>query len=221
MNMRLLSLCVLLLAVPLRAADEEPAARPSMKEVLRARLAEDAQKKNTPPAPKPSALAPTPTLPPATPPPPAPTNPAAAAEKPVTPSAAATAAAKEAPAAKVGDEAVTMLPKVEVKKARITVLDQQLAQQEEDIARERKNLKSSEVDLALNDAKIAKPLSIFGGESAQFRRRVAAERVELMEAEKDLLQAIAQTRTKAEKEELQKQLDQIRAMRRDLDKTLR
>jgi hypothetical protein len=42
-----------------------------------------------------------------------------------------------------------------------------------------------------------------------------------MEVEKDLLQAIAVANTKAEKAELQKQLDQIRAVRRDLEKTLR
>lgn len=113
------------------------------------------------------------------------------------------------------------MPKVEVKKGRITVLDQQLAKQEEDIARERKNLKTSEADLALNDSKVSKPLAIFGGESAQFRKRVASERVELMEAEKDIIEAIARAKTKAEKDELQKQLDEIRTFRRELDKTLR
>jgi len=213
--------CCLLLAPLLRAADEEPAPRPTAKELLRARMAEEAQKKNAAPAPKASALAPTPTLPSATPPPPAPTSPAAPAEKPAAPTAEATAAAKEAPAAKVGTAAVTMMPKVEVKKTRISVLDQQLAQQEELIARERKNLKPSQADLALNDEKIAKPLAVFGGESAQFRKRVASERVELLEVEKDLLQAIAVSKTKAEKAELEKQLAEIRAVRRDLDKTLR
>ena len=42
-----------------------------------------------------------------------------------------------------------------------------------------------------------------------------------MEAEKDLLEAIARAKTKPEKQELQKQLDEIRAMRRDLDKSMR
>jgi len=46
-------------------------------------------------------------------------------------------------------ETPTVLPKVEVKKDRITVLDQKLAKQEQDIARERKNLKPTEVDTAL------------------------------------------------------------------------
>jgi type IV secretory pathway VirB10-like protein len=212
--------CLLLLASLLHAADEEQAPRQSMKEILRARMAEDAQKQPAP-APKPSALAPAPSLPAPTTPPPAPTSPAAPAEPTATPSPAATAAAKEAPPAKVGQEPATVLPKVEVRKSRITVLDQQLALQEEAITRERKNLKPSEVDLALNDQKVAQPLAIFGGESAQFRKRVASERVELMEVEKDLLQAIALARTPKEKQELQSQLDQIRAVRRDLEKSLR
>jgi sensor histidine kinase regulating citrate/malate metabolism len=42
-----------------------------------------------------------------------------------------------------------------------------------------------------------------------------------MEAEKDLIEAIAHARTKEEKAELQKQLDELKAMRRQLDKSLR
>ena len=102
-----------------------------------------------------------------------------------------------------------------------TVLDQKIAQQEQDIARERKNLKASEVDTALNDAKIARPLAIFGGESTQFRQRVTSERVELMEAERDILEAMKRARTKEEKQQLQKQLDEMKAARRELEKTLR
>jgi hypothetical protein len=119
------------------------------------------------------------------------------------------------------DEAPTILPKMEVQKSRITELDQKLAKQELDIERERKNLKASEVDTALNTAKIARPLAIFGGESSQYRQRVASERVELMETEKDLMEAIAHARTKEEKQKLQKQLDEIKAFRRDLERSLR
>jgi hypothetical protein len=189
-------------AVSLPAAEEAP--KTSMKDVLRARIAEDAKKteakKNSPP---PTAAAkeatPAATAPTATPPDAAPAK-------------APTPTAKETP---------TVLPKVEVKKGRITELDQKLAQQELDIARERKNLKASEVDTALNDAKIAKPLAIFGGESTQFRQRVASERVELMEAEKDIMEAMARAKTKEEKQELQKQLNEFKAVRRELEKSLR
>jgi hypothetical protein len=190
----------IILAAAMQAAEEAP--KTSMKELLKARIAEDAKKteaKRSAPAANPAK----------TENPPLPSEPA----KPETSTTKSNAsAAKDAP---------TVLPKVEVRKERITVLDQKIAQQEQDIARERKNLKVSEVDTALNDAKIAKPLSIFGGESSQFRQRVASERVELMEAEKDILEAMKRARTKEEKQELQKQLDELKATRRELEKSLR
>lgn len=206
---------LLLGLLPLSPAAEEPEApKSSMKELLKARIAEDAKKADpkkaapvSPVAKSTANPAPEPTKTENAPASPAPAN-----------------AAKSIPAAKstpVAKETPTVLPKVEVQKRRITVLDQQLAKQDEDIARERKNLKSSEVDLALNDSKVARPLAIFGGESSQFRQRVASERVQLMEAEKDIMEAIARAKTKEEKQELQKQLDDIRGFRRDLEKSLR
>ena len=194
------ALIAVFLAVAAWSAEESP--KTSMKELLKARIAEDAKKAE---AKKPAPA----TNPAKTENPPPPAEPA----KPESTRAKSNAsAAKDAP---------TVLPKVEVRKERITVLDQKIAQQEQDIARERKNLKVSEVDTALNDAKIAKPLSIFGGESSQFRQRVASERVELMEAERDILEAMKRARTKEEKQELQKQLDELRATRRELEKSLR
>jgi len=226
MSARLLAavLAAASLAPVLRAADEPEPPRTSAREALRARMAEDAKKAAPRPAAKPAAKSAA--AAPAAAPAPSETGPAATkidpAPGPATPPASATAAAAAQPAAKNAPAApATVLPRVEVKKTRITVLDQQLAEQEREIARERKNLKVSETDLALNDMKIAKPLAIFGGDSAQFRQRVASERVELMEAEKDLIEAIAHARTKEQKAELQTQLDQLREMRRQLDKTLR
>ena len=203
-----LTLFVTLIAVTLRSAEEAPKSR--MKDVLKARIAEDAKKtEGQKPASAPNQTTKAPTG-------------QSSTEKPEN---EATAAVKSEDATKQKEndatEKPTVLPKVEVKKSRITVLDQKLAKQEQEIARERKKLKSSEVDTALNDAKIARPLSIFGGESTQFRHRVASERVELMEAEKDLIEAIAHAKTKAEKQELQKQLDELKAVRRDLEKSLR
>ena len=191
-----------LLATTAWSADEAP--KLSMKDILKARIAEDAKKAD--PKKAPPATAPTKTE----------ANSSTTTTEPPkaesTPAKSVAATAKETP---------TVLPKVEVRKERITVLDQKIAQQEQDIARERKNLKPSEVDTALNDSKIAKPLSIFGGESSQFRQRVASERVELMEAEKDILEAMKRARTKEEKQELQKQLDELKATRRELEKSLR
>lgn len=197
------------------AADPDPETRSHMKEVLRAKLAEEAKK--TPPAPASASTA---------------TSAAAATSSPEQKSEKSASTATTAPAAtaakdekkapeKPAHQPATVLPRVEVKKGRITELDQQIAKQEQDIAREKKNTKPTEADLALNDAKVAKPLSIFGGESAQFRQRVASERVELMEAEKDILEAMKLAKTKEEKAKLQKELDEFRAVRRELEKSLR
>jgi hypothetical protein len=197
-------------ATAMTAAEEAPAPKTSkMREVLRARMEEDAKK-----APAPSAATP------------AKSDKNGKAETPPVAQTAPTAPTaaqpgKDTATKSVAQQPATVLPKVEVKKGRITELDQKLAKQEEDIAREKKNTQPSELDLALNDSKVAKPLSIFGGDSAQFRKRIASERVELMEAEKDIIEAIARAKTKKEKEDLQKQLDQLRAVRRELEKSLR
>lgn len=179
----------------------------SAREALKARIAEDAKK--TAPAATTAKPAPNPIAP-------APDN---TPEKPDAKAKASTPAKTKSKNA--GKETPTVLPQVEVKKGRITELDQQLAKQQQEIEREKKNLKSSEVDDALNDAKIARPLAIFGGDSTQFRKGVASERVELMEAEKDIMEAIAHAKTKEEKAALQKQLTELKAMRRELDRALR
>jgi hypothetical protein len=212
----LLSAVIILAA---RGADEEPAPKTNMREVLRARMAEDAKKQAANPAPANAAAKAAKTE--------APETAASALPAPAKPTTAPAPTndkpgAEKSPTAKsAAQQPATVLPKVEVKKGRITELDQKLAKQDEAIAREKKNTKSSEVDLALNDSKVAKPLSIFGGDSAQFRKRVASERVELMEMEKEIIEAMARTKVKKDRDELQKQLDEIRAMRRDLDKSLR
>ncbi len=174
----------------------------SMRELVQARMLAEAKKKQVSERPAPPqtvpAAAPVDSLPAAAP-------------------AAAVAPAADGPAA----APAVVLPPVEVRKGRITELDQQLARQDHAIAREKAALVASEPDKAMNDAKIARPLAIFGGESTQFRQHVASERVELMEAEKDLMEAIAHARTQAEKDELQKQLNELKAIRRELDRTLR
>lgn len=107
------------------------------------------------------------------------------------------------------------LPTVEVNKKRITELDRELHEQERNIAREAKNTKPSEVDTALNSA--AKSPTIFGGYTTNVRAGLAQERIELMEFEKDLTEAIARAKTKEEKAALKKQLEDIRTMRRTLE----
>ena len=202
------------------AAEETPAAKPvesapaapkqASEEAIRARLMEHTKIKaaaHAPaqpvsPAPAPSkteaAVAAAPTASVATP-----------AEKNA--AAAATAKAKADPA--------SVLPQVEVTKPRVTVLDHQLAEQEREIAHEKKLTKSTDLDKALNGP--ATSVRIFGGESTKYRTTVASERVSLMESEKDIIEAIAHAKTKEEKAELQKELNEIKALRRDLEKALR
>jgi hypothetical protein len=206
----------LLLSAGATAATDEVTTTPSAKEMLRARLAEEARNAPAnPAAPSPATSYSASTAS-------APNPPPAADANPLLAPTAGTAAAKDR-AAKPNPRAepATVLPKVEVKKGRITKLDQALSKQDQDIAREKKNTRTSEVDKALNDSKIATPLAIFGGESAQFRKRVASERVAMMEDEKDLIEAIAEAKTKEEKAELQKQLDFLRMERRELERSLR
>jgi hypothetical protein len=210
----------LILALPLAAAafaqsTAEPTEPPrsSVRDALRARAAEDAKKT---PAAKTSA--------------PAPANrPPTTAPASAVPAAASTPAAEtpESTAAKTDGEksSTTVLPKMEVRKGKFSERDYKLAQelhkQDQEIEREKRNLKISEADAALNNSKVASALSVFGGESAQYRKRVAAERLELLEAEKDIIEQIAIAQKPEEKQLLQKQLDELREMRRQLDKSLR
>jgi hypothetical protein len=206
-TMKALVPVVLLAAGPFLTGAEEPAPKSTAKDALRARMAEGARA-TPPPAPKAATGQPKPAA----------TAPAdnAAAPSPSPASAAATTPPAEAPA---------VLPQVEVRKGKFSERDyrlaQELNQQDQAIERERRNLKSTETDRALNDAQVSRTLSIFGGNSAAFRQRVASERVELLEAEKDLIEQIAIAQQPEEKKALQRQLDELRAMRRQLDQSLR
>ena len=202
MSLRVFFACVLLAAAA-RAAETAPPTEEkplSPREALKARMRAEGKK-----APPPGTKAAAPTA--AVDPSPAPTA----------KDAKAAAAGPEKPA----DTPATVLPKMEVRNSRITELDQQIAKQERDIAREKQNAKSTEADKALNPEKASKLLSIFGGESSQHREAIASERVSLMEAEKDILEAMKTARTKEERAVLQKQLDELKTVRRELEKTLR
>jgi hypothetical protein len=124
------------------------------------------------------------------------------------------------PAPVTAPEEPNVLPKVEVKKGRITELDRQLEKQNQEIAREKKNTKPTPLDETLNGSKVSTALAIFGGQSSDDRSAIAKERVSMMEEERDMIEAIAQATSKKEKEELQKTLDSMREMRRELEKSL-
>ncbi len=217
MTSRLLFSVLLLSAlVPVASADDN-APSPTARELMKQRLADESTHA-TPVTPG-TPITPTATAAANTTPSPAATekNPIVAVAPPTSTPDPSTAKKTDATHA----QPATVLPKVEVRKGRITKLDQALAQEDEQIAREKKNTKPTEVDQALNNSKIAKPLSFLGGESADYRKQVASERVSLMEDEKDLIEAIAHAKTKAEKAGLQKQLDALREERRQLEQALR
>jgi len=193
----LLALGVTLAASALAESAEEKAAR---EERVKARLAEHAHRKATQAAAKAEV----------------------ALAVAIPPAAATTAATTPAggAAAKAAEE-VTTLPSMEVRNSRITELDLQIRKLEKDITRERKKMKSSDLDQSLNDAKAAKKFSLFGGKTTEQRESVAAERVSLMEAERDILEAMKLNKTRAELALLQKQIDDLRTVRRNLDTELR
>lgn len=118
-------------------------------------------------------------------------------------------------------EPPTVLPRVEVRKEKITELDQKLEKQNAEIAREKQNTKPTPLDETLNGPGVSKALAIFGGQSSDDRASVAKERVAMMQEERDLIEAIAQAQTKEEKAELERTLADMRAMRRELEQSLR
>jgi hypothetical protein len=208
-----LPLLLVCLALPLAAAEEKRDADKSEKKQasdaeIKARLAEHAARRK------------------------AAAEEAAVAEKDDDKSAAIGAPVATDPAAKTEPadekaakaspkETPTVLPEVRVRKDRITELDQQLAKQNKEIAREKQNAKPTPLDETLNSPKLSKIFGIFGGQSSEDRSSIAQERVAMMEEERDIIEAISQAETPEEKALLQKTLDSMRAMRRELEQSLR
>jgi len=197
-----LALLAASLAVAARAADPaEPTEDAKKKEEIRALILSDASK------------------------PPAPNAPSAAgsklAPKEATDAAPATAPAPAATAAKPAEEPATMLPQIEVSKSRITDIDLALQEQDRAIAREKVNTKPTKLDSTLNSPAVSKALAIFGGSSSEERSGVAQERIRLMQEEKDLLETMRLAHTPEERADLQKELDDLRAQRRELDQVPR
>ncbi len=198
-------------AEPAATPAPAPAAPPTTEALIRARQAERIKGKVGVTSPRP-ALSPTA----------APVNlPAPTAAQLAAAAAAATAPAPSTPAdlAQSRTETPELLPKVEVRRGRATAIEREVFEQERDIAREKANAKSSDADRALNDTK--RSFSLFGGQTTKQRETVAKERVSLMEAERDLMEAIAYAKTPAEKDALRKELNELKALRRDLESALR
>jgi hypothetical protein len=217
MNRRLLPatiLCACIIASATFGADDQPPApkKQATKEEIQARLAEHARKhalgENA--TPTTAATSKTPAAP----------SPTAAPVATAAPAGAGTTAPGTGTFAPAAPEPPNVLPKVEVRKGRVTELDRQLEKQNQEIAREKKNTKPTALDATLNGSKVSSALAIFGGQSSDDRSTVAKERVAMMEEERDMIEAIAQATTKEEKAELQKTLESMREMRRELEKSL-
>ncbi len=191
------------------AAEEEPVKRTTAKEAMRAKLIEDAKKQ--PAKPSPAAAAPTKAAPatPATTPPATKGTAPTTVQKSTEPNAEAT----------IPVDPTTVLPKIEVNRGKIHPLARELFEKEREIAREKELTKPSELDKALNNPKVSIPL--FGGQSTSSRASIASERTALLEAEADLIEEIGRARTKEQKAELRKQLDELKKVRRDLEHAIR
>ncbi len=124
-------------------------------------------------------------------------------------------------AAEPADDDVTALPEMEIRQTRIHDLDLKIRQLNRDIRREQRKVKPTDADAALNNPKASRFMSIFGGKSAEQRASVAAERVYLMEQERDLLELMKLPMTAAKLRELEGQVDALRTVRRNLDIELR
>jgi paraquat-inducible protein B len=115
------------------------------------------------------------------------------------------------------DKEVLALPKVEVTSARIKQIDNEIKKVEKQIAREKKKLKSTDLDKSLNSDKVSTAAAIFGGNSASHMVAVAASRVNLLESERNLLERLKFPRTEEDKAMIEKELVSLRTTRRNLD----
>jgi paraquat-inducible protein B len=115
------------------------------------------------------------------------------------------------------DKEVLALPKVEVTSARIKQIDNELKKIDKQIARERKKLKSTDLDKSLNSDKVSNAAALFGGNSASHMAAVAASRVNLLESERSLLERLKFPRTEEDKAMIEKELVSLRTTRRNLD----
>jgi len=115
------------------------------------------------------------------------------------------------------DKEVLALPKVEVTSARIKQIDNELKKIDKQIAREKKKLKSTDLDKSLNSDKASTAAAIFGGNSASHMVAVAASRVNLLESERNLLERLKFPRTEEDQAMIEKELVSLRTTRRNLD----
>lgn len=125
------------------------------------------------------------------------------------------------PATHLSPEPAIELPTIQVTKTRVHEIDVTITKLDKLIAREKKKVKSSELDKALNNPKLARSAAIFGGNSAEHLSAVAASRVSLLETERAVLEAMKRPATLQGLAMLEAELEQLRTTRRNLDNATR
>jgi len=110
-----------------------------------------------------------------------------------------------------------ILPTVTVQERRVKQIDNEIKKVEKQIAREKKKLKSTDLDKSLNSDKVANAAALFGGNSASHMVAVAASRVNLLESERNLLERLKFPRTEEDQALIEKELENLRTTRRNLD----
>lgn len=122
-----------------------------------------------------------------------------------------------APAAKAAAPDTLVLPKLEVTASRAKKIDKDIKRVDKMIAREKAKVKSTDLDKALNNQKLAAAAAVFGGNSAAHLSAVAASRVMLLEQERMVLEAMKRPATLAERDMMEAEIEQLRVTRRNLD----
>lgn len=112
---------------------------------------------------------------------------------------------------------VLTLPKIQVTAQRIKKLDKEIKRLDRMIERETQKVKSSQLDRTLNNEKLSRTAAIFGGNSSEHLSAVAATRVALLENERDVLEAMKRPATLEELTMMEKEIEQLRLTRRNLD----
>jgi hypothetical protein len=114
-------------------------------------------------------------------------------------------------------EPVLELPKLQVTAQRAKEIDRELKRLDKMIAREKKKIRSTDLDKTLNNDKLSRAAAIFGGNSAEHLSAVAASRVMLMEQERFVLEAMKRPATIEERKMMDAEIQQLRLTRRNLD----
>ncbi len=127
----------------------------------------------------------------------------------------------EEAAANTADQEVTVIQDFVVNSRRISDLDIEIRKLDKKIVRYSKRIKRTDLDKTLNSGDNPKVLNIFGGNTADQREAIAYERVSLMEAERDILEAMKYVQTHQKDKQLKEQLNAIRTMITQLESNLR